>query len=315
MKTHSFVFKEYFSMPASLDDRLIQTNEKGIDVIIPLLNTNELFERNLHSIYKEIPVNRLLIGDGGCTDGSIEIAQKFPRVVVLNQKGYVSQGFAIKELMESVETENFIYLHADVFLTEGWYNEMEKHLTEFDWFECPQRLTVMVEFWNNMGQDVERSYSGAQMGKKKMFDKITPIIEDDFLQRNEDIIFSELVENAGGKYGKIKSAFHYHQVMSRRGETEPKFKSVNIQKVNDRNWEVRIFDMQAKGIIKYLNPTKKYLIDEVNDSLKILHRYKEINDNELWEWIKKTNPAWLPYIKYKDSAKDKFVRLLKRIIK
>jgi len=315
MKLHSFVFKEYFSIPDTIEDRLTKTNEKGIDVIIPLINTNELFERNLYSFYKEIPINRLLIGDGGCTDGSIEIANKFPRVVVLKQKGYTSQGFAIKELMEAVETENFIYLHADVFLTEGWYEEMKKHLNEYDWFECPQRLTVMVEFWNNMGQEVERSYSGAQMGKKEIFNKITPIIEDDFLQRNEDIIFSELVENVGGKYGKVTSAFHYHQVMSRRGETEPKFKSVIVQKDNDKDWEVRIFNMQAKGIIKYLNPTKKYLIDEVNDSLKILHAYKEINDNELRDWISKTNPAWLPHIRYKATAREKFIRLLKRIIK
>ena len=123
-KIKKSVFHQYYDIPKVLFDRKVENNEDGIDVIIPLINTNELFHRNLFNFYKTIPINNLIIGDGGCTDDSIEIANKFPRVKIINQVGYVSQGYAIKELIESISTEFFIYLHADVFLPDNWYNEM-----------------------------------------------------------------------------------------------------------------------------------------------------------------------------------------------
>ena len=45
-----------------LIDRKIINNEEPIDVIIPIFNTNQLFELNLFSYYREIPINRLIIG-------------------------------------------------------------------------------------------------------------------------------------------------------------------------------------------------------------------------------------------------------------
>ena len=84
MKNES-IFERYYKEEIFVD-RKIEKKESGIDVIIPLINTNELFERNLYSFYREIPINNLLIGNGGCTDSSIEIAKKFPRVKVFDQK-------------------------------------------------------------------------------------------------------------------------------------------------------------------------------------------------------------------------------------
>ena len=96
-KEKESIFNKYFNKPEKLSDRKIVNNEEGVDVIIPLLNTNELFERNLFNFYESIPIERLIIGDGGCTDNSIQIATKFPRVEIIKQHGYNSQGYAIKE--------------------------------------------------------------------------------------------------------------------------------------------------------------------------------------------------------------------------
>lgn len=310
--TEDSIFQKYFVIPNVLEDMFLDNKGvDGVDVIIPIINTNELFERNLYSFYKEIPIKNLLIGDGGCTDESINILKKFPRVKIIDHSKMISQGGSILDLIKHVTTENFIYLHADVFLPEGWFNKMKIKLVDYDWFECPQKLTTMIEFWN---VKAERSYSGAQMGKRLFFDKIISIVEDDYLQRNEDIILAELVENNGGKYGKNEDVFHYHQVMNRRGESEPKFKKVIIEKKSDFDWESRIYTMQYKGIIKYLNPNKKYLIEEVNNSLIILNDLNVLDIDELKKWVKDTNPKWLPFIKYKRNLMQRLILIVKNIL-
>lgn len=293
------IFKKYFDNPTTLEDMFLENNEvDGVDVIIPIINTNELFERNLYTFFKEIPIKNLLIGDGGCTDESIKILEKFPRVRIFDHANMISQGGSIIDLIKQVTTENFIYLHADAFLPEGWFDKMKVKLVEYDWFECPQKLTTMIEYWN---AKAERSYSGAQMGKRLIFDKIISNVDDDFLQRNEDIILAELVENYGGKYGKNEDIFHYHQVMNRRGESEPKFKKVIIEKNDDIEWETRIYTMQYKGIIKYLKPNKKYLIDEVNNSIFHLQKIDKLKKQDLLNWVSENNPSWLPFIKFKSK--------------
>ena len=61
-----------------------------IEVVIPVIHTNELWRANLNSVYREIPVRQLCISDGGCKDDSIKIARSFPRVEVLDQRWMVS---------------------------------------------------------------------------------------------------------------------------------------------------------------------------------------------------------------------------------
>ncbi len=193
-------------------DRLSADPGLGVDVIIPVLHTNELWRANLLSIYREIPVNRLLLGDGGCIDDTIEIARKFPRVEVFDHRSFKSLGFSIRRLIEEVQTEWFIYLHSDVYLPEGWFNDMAAARNKYDWFESGQNVTVMVEYVPPT-LEVERAYSGSQMGRKAAFKDVLPKIDDDYLYRNEDIIFANLIKDAGFRYGKVAETSHDHQVM------------------------------------------------------------------------------------------------------
>jgi len=309
------IFHKYYHTN-KLIDRKTLNDEDGIDVIMPILNTNELFETNLYSFYREIPINRLLIGDGGSTDESIEIAKKFPRVIIFNQKHLKTLGYRLRCLIEKVKTEWFIYLHSDVFLPEGWYDEMRKHQNEYDWYECFRKITILVEY-NAHNQNVaKRPYSGSQMGKTEAFKNIK--VDDDYLYRNEDIIFSELIESEGFKYGRISDTFHYHQVMNKRGETEPKFKKVNIEREFDKKWEIETVTIQVKGIIKYLEP-KGYLIDAVNLNIATLLNYNALDWKEFKKWVKDTNKDWLKhinrkryYIRIREVVYSKAKRILKK---
>ena len=95
----SSIFRTYYT-PQAFSDRYARDPQSAVDVVIPVLHTNELWETNLVSIYREIPVHRLLISDGGCVDDSIEIARKFPRTVVLDHRAVASLGYCIRSSPE-----------------------------------------------------------------------------------------------------------------------------------------------------------------------------------------------------------------------
>jgi len=247
--------------------------------------------------------------------------KQFPRVHVFNHAHLRSQGGSIAELIRQVQTDEFVYLHADVFLPHSWYESMTKNLNNFDWFECPQRLTVLHQFWNDPENAFERAYSGAQMGKTKVMLDAIRDVQDDYLQRNEDIILAELVAEIGGRYGRVLETFHFHQVMNRKGEMEPKFSKVTVQKQTDVAWERRIYDMQWKGIVKYLRPNKPYLIREVRRAISQSVKLGGTTHPDVVEWVRSVNPVWLsvletssfrgPHFKLLRDLAQRFWRKLK----
>ena len=302
------IFERYF-YKEDFFDRNIEDDEESIDVIMPIRNTNELFEKNLFSIYREIPIKNLIIGDAGCTDNSINILNKFPRVKIIDQTKIRTLGYSIAELISKVETEWFVYLHGDVFLPNNWYDSMKKYQSRYDWFECDRRMTIMIEYDPEI-KDSPRAYSGSQMGRKEVFDDIIDTIDDDYLYRNEDLVYQELPLSKGFKYGRVLDTFHYHQVMNKQGDREPKFSNVIIKKFKDKQWEIDMYIKQVKGLIKYSNP-KPHLIKAVNEPIKILKSYNALNLIEFKNWVKETNKEWLKYIIFKDSIQT---RVLKKFL-
>jgi hypothetical protein len=311
------IFHEYYETK-KFQDRFQRDESQAVDVVIPLINTTILWRQNLLAYYREIPVHRLIIGDGGCTDNSIEIAREFPRVEIVDQRTYKSLGYCIKKLIEAVSTEHFIYLHADVYLPPGWFDSMYRYRNEYDWFECNRRMTVLFDYEEKMQNLAERAYSGSQFGRTEAFKKILSRVEDDYLQRNEDIIFMELIRESDGGYFRNPDTFHYHQIMNKRGELEPNIRSVVIERESDREWESRILDMQVRGIIKYLRP-KGYLIDAVNIPLRVLNRIERVDWKVFKSWVAKTNPVWLGYLRNPNRIGirivDMIVRVGKRLVK
>ena len=55
------IFQRYYR-PVPLVDRFARDPSDAVDVIIPIIHTNELWDTNLRSIYREVPVKRLLLG-------------------------------------------------------------------------------------------------------------------------------------------------------------------------------------------------------------------------------------------------------------
>ena len=187
------IFRSYFTQE-SFFDRFVSDSSDAVDVLIPVMHTNDLWRANLLSIYREIPVKRLLLGDAGCVDRTLDIASQFPRVTVFDHRSYVSLGYSIRKLIEEVRTDWFVYLHSDVYLPPGWFDTMKKFQGHYDWYECRQQLTILLEYPK---PNRYHPTSGSRMGRKAAFAEVLPKIDDDYLYRNEDIVLAHLVEEAG----------------------------------------------------------------------------------------------------------------------
>lgn len=290
------IFRRYYCEDQSFVDRYEKEPESAVDVIIPALHTNELWDKNLVSIFREIPVKRLLLGDGGCIDNTLNIARKFPRVTIHDHRNFTSLGYSLRKLIEEVETEWFVYLHSDVYLPEGWFDAMRNYQGVYDWYECPQHLTVLVDFPHSALNDPDwRAYSGSQMGRRAAFRDVLPAIDDDFLYRNEDIIYAKLIEKQGYRYGKVEDTFHYHQVMPKSSIWKREIRSLGVQVERSRPEEIREYTNQAKGIVKYLDPIPES-IPVVLDCINRLVAMGETTWSEFEEWVEQTNPDWVPLL-------------------
>ena len=285
------IFKRYYQS-GEFFDRYITEPELALDVIIPVIHSNELWKSNLFSFYREIPINRLLIGDGGCVDNTIEVVKDFPRVVILDHRELLTIGYSERKLIEAVETEWFIHLHSDVFLPDGWFDTMAKYKDRYDYFGCLERDTVIVEYDSDYS---DRPWAGAQFVRKVSVESGLAGIDDDYIYRQGDYVYRRIIEEGGFKEGGVRDTFHYHQIMYRKSPWQRTVKGVTIDVEMSREEEIRTCLTMAKGIVKYLKPP--ILLRGVVQNLSRLQQLGETNWGEFDRWVMKTNPAWLPYLR------------------
>lgn len=149
-----------------------------------------------------------MIGDGDCTNNTIEIVSNYPRVTVFDQSKLKTLGYRIKCLIEEIEIELFVYLHSDVSLPKGRYEEMCKYQGQWDWFECKR----IVVYPDGKQQELTGQAQGLfrkPIGKTAVLKKAVEPIQDDYIYRTEDMIIKQNVESLGYKYGKTPTTFHY----------------------------------------------------------------------------------------------------------
>jgi glycosyltransferase involved in cell wall biosynthesis len=286
------ILQVYLAPEGPFIDRFEQDRARAVDVVIPVLHTNDLWKKNLLSIYREVPVNRLLLGDGGCIDKTLEIAAEFPRLFVFDHRKHLSLGYSLRQLIEEVKTDWFLYLHSDVFLPAGWFDKMETYQDKYDWYECRQHLTVLLDYPLPLSKS--RAYSGSQMGRTSAFRNVLPFIEDDFLYRNEDIIISELVQQQGYRYGRVDEVCHYHQQMPKKSIWERRVR-VHFAVECSPEEETRVYTMQAKGLVKYLQPSVEFAL-QVRQCVDDLVAIGATTWPDFERWVSATNPKWTPYL-------------------
>jgi glycosyltransferase involved in cell wall biosynthesis len=96
-----------------------------VDVVVLTKNSERKLEKCLDSVFKTVPVNRLIVVDGHSTDKTLEIVgrfrQKYGNVVVIEDNG--TRGSARLKGIRLVETRWFLFVDSDVTLCDEWYRK------------------------------------------------------------------------------------------------------------------------------------------------------------------------------------------------
>ena len=229
-------------------DTLNILNNNSVDIICPIYwINNSLFLDNVKSWIEEIPTNRIIFG---MNNKDIELKGKWlkkikkiaPRLTIqiVDQTHLKTLGMCLSDLMKRVETPWFVFVHSDVRLLPDTFACMARHTQ----LECGIIESERI-FYNGKTStygkthQVERAYSGFQLIQKESIANLLDEIEDDFIYRNEDLIFQSRCMENGYKYVKVR-AYHIHQIINSKwtvSEKETDF-------------------MQWKGLVKYTQPNK-----------------------------------------------------------
>jgi hypothetical protein len=252
-------------MTNTLGTTIINKGINEVDMIVPVHYVDwSFFSSNVKSWLKEIPVKTLYFGcnnpDKQYRDELKDYLSQYKKIEFIDQSNFKTLGMQIADLMKRVNTEYFVYCHNDVHIAPYSFLVMEAHMLEGDVgivegervqysYDCEDNIPKVYAYYHFR----ERSFSGYQLFKKEAIANILDRIEDDYIYRNEDIIFQNVCEDNGFRYVKALSAMHIHTCSpvnhkwTPNGENGDKARAIT-------------FDMQIKGIVKYCSPnaiTKK----------------------------------------------------------
>jgi glycosyltransferase involved in cell wall biosynthesis len=103
-----------------------------VDVVLLTKNSDRVLVRCLNSIYRSIPINRLIVVDGYSTDKTTSILgefdKKYHNVKMVYDGG--TRATARQKGIEEVKTDWFVFVDSDVVLCENWYEKAIVHVTE-----------------------------------------------------------------------------------------------------------------------------------------------------------------------------------------
>lgn len=101
---------------------------KKVDVV--LLTKNSLkpcLKECIDSAYAQLPVGRLIVVDGGSTDGTVDFVKSYPNVEVIDDKNG-NRATARQKGIEAAKTTWHLHLDSDVILCKGWWTAAQKLL-------------------------------------------------------------------------------------------------------------------------------------------------------------------------------------------
>lgn len=102
----------------------------NVDVILLTKNSAARLKECLESIYRNVPINHLIVVDGCSTDRTVEIVLEFQKqygnVLVMQDRG--NRASARQIGIQQVSTEWFMFVDSDVILCANWFEKAEKYL-------------------------------------------------------------------------------------------------------------------------------------------------------------------------------------------
>ncbi|MGA3112359.1 MAG: glycosyltransferase family 2 protein [Candidatus Bathyarchaeia archaeon] len=101
-----------------------------LDVVLLTKNSvKPCLSECVDSIYCNVPVNRLLVVDGGSTDGTLELLRKYPDVKIVEDL-HGTRASARQKGIDAVETDWHIHVDSDVILCEDWFKKAWENVAD-----------------------------------------------------------------------------------------------------------------------------------------------------------------------------------------
>ena len=101
---------------------------KPVDVVILTKNSERLLRQCIDSVYRNVPVENLIVVDGYSKDDTMRIVNEFQEKhgnVVFVQDGG-TRGRARQKAMDEVKSDWFMFVDSDVILSDNWFAKAEK---------------------------------------------------------------------------------------------------------------------------------------------------------------------------------------------
>ncbi len=99
---------------------------ESVDIVLLTFNSDRKLRSCLDSIYRNVPVRKLIAVDGGSTDRTIQVLDEFNRMygnvkIILDKEG--NRATARQKGIDAVEADWFVFVDSDVILCNEWYNK------------------------------------------------------------------------------------------------------------------------------------------------------------------------------------------------
>ena len=118
----------------------------SVDVVLLTLNSDRKLQACLESVYRNVPVNKLVAVDGGSNDQTLPILNdfkaKYGNVQLIFDRG--TRATARQKGIENVTTPWFIFVDSDVVLCKDWYQKASKRV------EADVGAVWGIEVWSTL---------------------------------------------------------------------------------------------------------------------------------------------------------------------
>ena len=295
----------------NIDRRIKESNLEPVDVLLGTLDEETYLERCLDSVYREIPVNKLIVIDGGSKDKTIAILKKYPRVEIHIRPDIRTTGKCCEFLFSYATTSWVAIIEGHIELPEAWYDEVLKYKGRYDFFGC--KRIVHYEFYrvDPTSLDINQRPMGAPwLARLDCFNNYH--VDDDYMWRHTDRLLRQVAEKNGYRFGKVATTYHYHHTTDKpmyESDAEKRgsrlvFEEPTLEILDKANRE-KTLEISRKAIVKYLDPEFIYPRDDDGVLLDLTKLDME--------WVKKTNVKWynvLAEYRRKNYIKVKLARTM-----
>jgi glycosyltransferase involved in cell wall biosynthesis len=177
-------------------------DEQRVDVIINTMNSASTLRQCLESVVREIPLNKIIVVDGGSTDESVDIAKEFDCDVYVRPD--LNLGRSRLFAFRKATTSWFCQIDSDEALHEGWWKEVSEYTNR------PEVGAVEVGRVNYYKIPFPPNKRRAMFGQNLIRRSIVDQVSDMDVKVNEDELFRRFVEIRGYRWLQIDKCLADH---------------------------------------------------------------------------------------------------------